>query len=117
MLSQRGREGGAIDDWVIMVLLDKLFEIRPATAATRPLHWRGFVGPDPQAHQGGSSLFVISHLVMGLRTSKMRFLSSPGNDASHLWSSHHQHVAPIDLNHYVVSCNMTGNYPLEARGR
>jgi hypothetical protein len=30
-----------------------------------------------------------------------------------LWSSYHQHVAPIDLDYDVV----TSNCPLEARGR
>jgi hypothetical protein len=36
---------------------------------------------------------------------------------SNVRSSYHQHGAPIDLNYNVVSCNMSGNCALEARGR
>src|SRR5262249_18287834 len=37
--------------------------------------------------------------------------------ASDLWSSYQQHIAPVDFNDDVVSCNVTGNCPLETRGR
>jgi hypothetical protein len=68
----------------------------------------------PQRRREASLRIFVA---FGMRPRKCDFRHAGGNDASHLWSSHHQHVAPIDLNHHVVSCNMTGNYPLEARGR
>jgi hypothetical protein len=46
-----------------------------------------------------------------------RRLSTHSGGPLRLWSSHHEDVAPVDLDHDVVSCNMTGDCPLEARGR
>src|SRR5947208_15217539 len=44
----------------------------------------------------------------------MRRRNMPRLSTSNVWSSYHQNVPPIDLNYNVVSCNMSGNCPLEA---